>query len=45
MLYKLFVLTIVTWSYICLLRIINIYLKPYNCVQIKDYSLLIIDLK
>ena len=35
---KLFVLTIFTLSYNYLLLIIIVsYLKPYNCVQAKDY--------
>ena len=34
---KLVVLRIVTKSYHCLLKIIIIYLKPYNYVQSKDY--------
>ena len=35
---KLFVLRRVTWSYNCLLKIIINYLKPYLCVQRKDYN-------
>ena len=31
--YILFVLKRITWNSNCLLRIIVIYLKPYNCVQ------------
>ena len=33
---KLFVSRVVIWSYNSL-RIISNYLKPYNCVQTKDY--------
>ena len=35
---KLFALRIVAWRYICLLKIIIHYLKPYNYMQTNDLS-------